>query len=111
MTTLAEAIKIVEEAGGFVMMQGDLEQHDAPLTEARMDQIEEEERKSFEEFQSRRRNCHEALSDTFDSMLKRNMVAGEGQRMRTMSMYEMLEDVCLENGCDMDEIEMWLLNQ
>ena len=106
--TLEQAIKIIEEAGGFVMMQGDLEQQDAPLTEARMDEIEAEERKQLEEHQQRRRDCYESLDDAFDEMIRKDMKAGEGQRLGMMTMYEMLEDVCLDNGCDLDEIENWV---
>lgn len=106
--TLEQAIRVIEEAGGFVMMQGDLEQQEAPLTEARMDQIEAEEKERLEEFQKRRRSCHDALSDAFDDMIKKDMKAGEGQRMGMLSMMDVLEEVCLGEGCDLDEIEEWL---
>jgi uncharacterized protein YggL (DUF469 family) len=109
--TLEQAIKIIEEAGGFVMMQGDLEQQDAPLTEARMDEIEAEEKQRIEEFQEKRRECHKELSYAFDKAIRNDMKLGEGQQLGAFGMYEMLENVCLDNGCDLDEIEDWIHSQ
>jgi hypothetical protein len=90
---LADAIKLIEDAGGFVMMQGDLEDQVAPMTESRLEELEAEQRKHFEEYQQRKRECFKE----FDELLGRKDFS-----------FSKVEDLCYEHGMDLDDIEEYI---
>lgn len=87
---LEEAIKVIEEAGGFVMMQSINKEEYAEMTDGRIEELEEEERKRFEEYQSRKKD---AFND-FQKMLKRKDFSISG-----------VEDMIHYHGLDMDDLE------
>lgn len=93
---LEDAIRLIEEAGGFVMFQGDIEDHDTPLTEAQIEAMEVENRKAVDDYLERKNEAFRR----FDKLLgSKNFSYGK------------VEDICFEEGIDMDEIENWIHSQ
>lgn len=89
---LKAAINLIEEAGGFVMMQTSIDE-EIPLTEAQMDAIEEEQNQAFDDYQERRREAYKR----FDKLLGSENFS-----------YNRVEEICFEEGIDMDDIENYI---
>lgn len=94
---LEDAIRLIEEAGGIVMMQGDLTDHEQPLTERQLIDMEAEEQAKLTAWQ---RSRDEDRNEAFSEMTK--------QLNKGKLTYSMAENICFENGMDADEIENWI---
>ena len=83
---LENAIRVIEEAGGFVMMQ---EVNDLALLSDEDVQLEVDHKA----YESRKKDAF----DDFDKALGSKNFS-----------YGMVEDICYENGIDMDDIEEYI---
>lgn len=94
--TINEAIEIIEQAGGFVMFP-ESEEEQSEIMKHAMDlqNIEEESaRKRFQkEYEERKAEAFEE----FDQLL--------GSKNFSVNA---VDDICYENGIDMDDIEEWI---
>ncbi len=92
---LKEAINVVENAGGIVMMQESMEEHELLLREsAKIDQ-EIEKSKYKTEYEERKNDAFEELENALG---KKNFS------------FQKAEDILYENGLDLDDMEEWLLS-
>lgn len=90
---LDKAINIVEEAGGIVIMQGDDELDQVMARESSQLNTEIENRKMKADYEERK---EEAFKE-FDAALgSKNFNFGT------------VEDICYENGIDLDDIEEYI---
>jgi dephospho-CoA kinase len=87
---LRNAIKLIEDNGGIVIMQELLDNPE--LNE--LIQREAEEKAELEKFQEARREQLKNLAEDFDEMLGSKNFSFEG-----------VENLCHYHGCDLDDIE------
>ena len=87
---LKKAIEVVENAGGFVMMQGDLEEEIAPMSDARLKELEAREQESINDYNERKEECFE----DFQKMLGR----------KDFSIAK-VDDLLFKHGLDLDDLE------
>jgi RNA processing factor Prp31 len=96
---LNEAIDMIENAGGFVMFpETDKDERNIRnqtfIEENRiMDDIDKEEEKYKNDYEERKNDAFEE----FDEALKQKKFS-----------YRVVEDICYENGIDMDDIEDYI---
>ena len=96
---LNEAIDMIENAGGFVMFpETDKDERNIRsqtfIEENRiMDDIDKEEEKYKNDYEERKNDAFEE----FDEALKQKNFS-----------YRVVEDICYENGIDMDDIEDYI---
>lgn len=90
---LEEAIKIVEEAGGFVMIADHAAPEEAPITESQLDAWESDLEEQKREFELRKEEARE----DFHKMLGSKNCS-----------YSSVEDMMLSHGLEMDYIEEFL---
>jgi hypothetical protein len=88
---LKNAIRLVEEAGGIVMIQGD---HDDMPEYNDIIQKEAEERVALEEFQKKRQESLKDMAEEFDSMLGAKNFS-----------FEAVESMVHGHGLDIDDLE------
>ena len=88
---LQEAIQVIEEAGGFVMMDQDESDVSHLVSD---DEVKNQmHKKDYEERK-------QMAFDDFDEAIKKKNCS-----------FTMMEDICFENGVDLDDLEDWLLSQ
>ena len=94
--TINEAIEIIEQAGGFVMFPESEEEQSEIIKHANeLQKIEQEaDRKRFQkEYESRKVQAFEE----FEELLGKPNFS-----------INAVDDICYENGIDMDDIEEWI---
>lgn len=89
--TLEDAIAVVEAAGGFVMLE-DMNFE----TEQELEERQTKEKDRFNEYLDRKKQAFKE----FDQLLGRKDFS-----------FSKVEDICYENGIDMDDIEEWIHSQ
>ena len=94
---IIDAISLIEEAGGFVMMPDedqDLSQFDKLIEKEAFEKVE------LEEFQKKRKEALANLSEDFHNLIGKPDFS-----------FSDAENLCLYHGCDVDEIETMLFNE